>query len=48
MTGRSEFGGKNWMELGARELVKTGWGGEQTEPNTAFVMLFLARALEPA
>jgi len=47
MTGRSEFGGKNWMELGARELVKTGWGGEQTEPNTAFVMLFLARALEP-
>ena len=49
MTGRSEFSGQNWMELGARELVKEGWGvgGGDDESNSAFVVLFLARALEP-
>jgi len=49
MTGRSEFGGQNWMELGARKLVNGDWGTDNggTAPNCAFAVLFLARALEP-
>ncbi len=45
LTGRSEFGGKDWMGEGTAELLKGGWKNDV--PNTAFVVLFLARALEP-
>jgi hypothetical protein len=49
LTGRSEFGGRDWMEVGARALLKEDWkrerGGEVA--GTAFAVLFLARALEP-
>ena len=50
MTGRSEFGGKNWMELGTEALLRDArWtnsrGGQRAA--TAFAVLFLARALEP-
>ncbi|HUV38793.1 MAG TPA: DUF4159 domain-containing protein, partial [Planctomycetota bacterium] len=49
LTGRSEFGGRNWMEEGAGQLVKTDWTREGRDPkvDTAFAVLFLARALEP-
>ena len=49
LTGRSEFGGHNWMEDGAESLVRTDWTTEGHDPaaNVAFAVLFLARALEP-
>jgi len=45
LTGRSEFGGKDWLEEGARELAKGGAGGKPDD--AAFIVLFLARSLEP-
>jgi hypothetical protein len=45
LSGRSEFGGKDWLELGAHELAKGGAGGKRDD--AAFVVLFLARSLEP-
>ncbi len=49
LTGRSEFGGKDWMEDGAKALLKYDWAGERGGPvaGNAFAVLFLARALEP-
>jgi len=49
LTGRSEFGGNNWMEDGAKSLLTQDWTREGRDPqvNVAFNVLFLARALEP-
>ena len=49
LTGRSEFGGHNWMEEGARALIRGDWSGARggERAGTAFAVLFLARALEP-
>jgi len=49
LTGRSEFGGKNWMEAGATALVRGNWTHSRAgrRSATAFAVLFLARALEP-
>jgi hypothetical protein len=46
LSGRGEFGGNDWLEKGAKALAKGGAVGGKQE-DTAFVVLFLARALEP-
>jgi len=48
LTGRSEFGGHNWMEEGAKSLLTQDWTkGRRSRVDAAFAVLFLARALEP-
>ena len=49
LTGRSEFGGHDWMEDGTKSLLSVDWteGPEASPVNAAFAVLFLARALEP-
>lgn len=49
LSGRSEFAGKDWLGAGTEGLLRNRtWGGRGGPlPNTAFAVLFLARALEP-